>query len=82
MPIEDTPAPQVVVAVATKWMGEAALDPELGDVTVTVANAGIAHNATRAKRCFIEALQRCPVHANARLQKQLHRLQLGQEKFL
>lgn len=53
MPIDDTPLEHVVVALATKWIGEPADEPEVGEVTFTVANAGMANIAMRTQRCFI-----------------------------
>jgi hypothetical protein len=54
MPMDDTPLEQVVVAVATKCTGDAADEPEVGEVTFTVANAGMAEIATRKRKCFIK----------------------------
>jgi hypothetical protein len=51
--MEDTPLEQVVVALATKWIGEAADVPKVGEVTFTVANAGTANITTKTKRGFI-----------------------------
>jgi len=55
--MDDTPREQVVVAVATKCTGDAADEPEVGEVTFTVANVGMAEMAMRINRCFIEILQ-------------------------
>jgi hypothetical protein len=52
--MDDTPLEQVVVAVATKCTGDAADEPEVGEVTFTVANAGMAEIATRKRKCFIK----------------------------
>jgi hypothetical protein len=57
MPIDDTPFEQVVVALATKCTGDAAEEPEIGAVTFTVANVGMAEMAIRINSCFIEILQ-------------------------
>jgi hypothetical protein len=51
--MDETPLEQVVVALATKCTGEADDEPLVGEVTFTVANAGMAEIATSTKRCFI-----------------------------
>jgi len=53
MPIDDTPLEQVVVALATKCTGEVADEPVVGEVTLTVANAGMAQRAKRKRTYFI-----------------------------
>src|SRR6266567_4478640 len=51
MPVDATPVEQVLVAeVATNETGEFKVAPVTGDVTVTVANAGDARNATSGSK--------------------------------
>jgi hypothetical protein len=45
------------VALATKWIGEPAEEPEVGEVTVTVANTEVVSKHTRGKMYFIFVLQ-------------------------
>jgi hypothetical protein len=63
--MDDTPLEQVVVALATKCTGDAADEPEVGDVILTVANAGRVKSAMSTKKCFIRCSSWPDSHTNA-----------------
>ena len=52
MPIEETPAEQLVVALATKWTGDETVLPETGEDTDTPANEQ-ADSASKHNNVFI-----------------------------
>jgi hypothetical protein len=51
--MDDTPLEQVVVALATKCTGDAADEPDVGDVIFTVANAGRVKSDMSTKKRFM-----------------------------
>jgi hypothetical protein len=76
--MDDTPLEQVVVALATKCTGDADDEPVVGDVILTVANAGRVNSDMSTRKCFIRLLQLSPICIQMRYrEKQLHWLQVG-----
>jgi len=63
--MDETPLEQVVVALATKWIGEPAEEPEVGEVTDTLANAEVVIKHTRGKMYFICTPAEFRAHTNA-----------------